>query len=62
MFKKNVITYFGSLKNVAETLSISTAAVSQWGKIIPEKNAYKLQAITNGDLKVDVRLYEKNKS
>ena len=39
---------------------ISPAAVSQWGEIIPEKNAYRLQEFTNGKLKVDSSLYRKN--
>ncbi|KFA58930.1 hypothetical protein A9G48_00545 [Gilliamella sp. wkB18] len=60
MLKKIVINYFKSPKKVADALMISPAAVSQWGEIIPEKNAYRLQEFTNGKLKVDSSLYRKN--
>lgn len=59
MLKKTVLTYFKSPKKIADILMISPAAVSQWGKIIPEKNAYRLQEFTNGKLKVDSSLYRK---
>ena len=50
MLKNDVIAHFGKLENVAKALSISVAAVSQWKDVIPEKNAYRLQEITNGKL------------
>ncbi|HDR1207050.1 TPA: hypothetical protein QB282_000678 [Pasteurella multocida] len=45
------------MSEVAKVLRISVAAISQWGDVIPEKNAYRLQAITNNQLEVDERLY-----
>lgn len=60
MLKNNVIAHFGKLENVAKALSISVAAVSQWKDVIPEKNAYLLQEITNGKLKIDRELYQKS--
>lgn len=57
MKKDDVLKYFGTLERVAATLGISVSAVSQWGKIIPEKNAYRLQEITKGKLKVQHSLY-----
>lgn len=57
MLKVIVLNHFKNPKKIADALGISPAAVSQWGDVIPEKNAYKLQAITNGELKVDTKLY-----
>ena len=60
MLKNDVIAHFGKLENVAKALSISVTAVSQWKDVIPEKNAYRLQEITNGKLKIDRELYQKS--
>lgn len=60
MYKKDVLVHFEKMNEVAKVLGISVAAVSQWGDIIPEKNAYRLQAITNQALKVDESLYRSN--
>ncbi|ABN73602.1 MULTISPECIES: Cro/CI family transcriptional regulator [Actinobacillus] len=57
MKKNDVIEYFGTLEKVAASLGISVSAVSQWGEIIPEKNAYRLQEITKGKLKVQHSFY-----
>lgn len=57
MYKKDVLAYFEKMSEVARVLGISVAAISQWGEIIPEKNAYRLQIITNQKLKVDESLY-----
>lgn len=59
MFKNDVINYFGTLEKVAKALSISVSAVSQWREIIPEKNAYRLQEITKGELKINREQYQK---
>lgn len=61
MLKKEVIEHFKKITSVATVLDLSPAAVSQWGPIVPEKNAYRLQEITNGKLKIDRSLY-KNKN
>ncbi|XWY20212.1 Cro/CI family transcriptional regulator [Bisgaard Taxon 45] len=57
MYKKDVLAHFERISEVAKVLGISVAAISQWGDVIPEKNAYRLQAITNNQLKIDERLY-----
>ncbi|MDY0667416.1 Cro/CI family transcriptional regulator [Pasteurella multocida] len=62
MLKTDVINYFGKLENVAKALSISVSAISQWNEVIPEKNAYKLQDITKGKLKVNRDLYQKKQN
>lgn len=59
MLKKEVIAHFGSQRAVAKALRISDAAVSQWKEIIPEKDAYRLEAITSGALKFDEGSYRK---
>lgn len=61
MLKKEVIEHFKKITSVAAVLDLSPAAVSQWGAVVPEKNAYRLQEITNGKLKIDRSLY-KNKN
>lgn len=62
MLKNDVIAHFGKLENIAKALGITVAAVSQWGKVIPEKNAYRLRDITNGKLQVDRDLYQKSQN
>ena len=57
MKKDDVLDHFGTLEKVAVALGISVSAVSQWGDVIPEKNAYRLQEITKGKLKVQHSLY-----
>lgn len=57
MKKNTVITYFKSGVNTAKALHISKASVSGWGEIIPEKQALKLEKITNGELKYEPSLY-----
>ncbi len=53
MKKSDVLQYFGgSPRRVAEFLGISVQAVHAWPDIIPESSAYKLQVLTNGELKV----------
>ncbi|MFC1121864.1 Cro/CI family transcriptional regulator [Pasteurella multocida] len=59
MLKEDVIKYFGTMAKLAKALNISVPAISQWGEVIPEKNAYKLQEITNRALVVDSTLYQK---
>jgi hypothetical protein len=57
MKKETVISYFKSGVNTAKVLNISKASVSGWGEIIPEKQALKLEKITNGELKYEPSLY-----
>lgn len=57
MFKKQVIDHFGTQRAIAKALGISDAAVSQWKEVIPEKDAYRLQVVTDGALKYDETAY-----
>lgn len=57
MKKENVIKYFKSGANTAKFLKISRSSVSEWGTVIPEKQAFKLERLTKGKLKYDPALY-----
>lgn len=57
MYKKQVIDHFGTQRAIAKALGISDAAVSQWKEVIPEKDAYRLQVVTEGVLKYDEAAY-----
>ncbi len=59
MRKSDAITHFGNQSKLASTLGIAPASVSQWGEIIPEKQALRLERITDGALKYDPNLYKK---
>ena len=61
MLKSIVLEHYATGAAVARALQISSAAVTQWPEVIPEKQAYRLQVITKGALKVDPSLYEKTK-
>jgi len=53
MLKKDVIEYFGSIREVAKALDISTQAVHQWKEKVPESAAYKIEVISKGELRVE---------
>lgn len=59
MHKAEVIKFFGSVGAVAAALGIDSAAVSQWGELIPRLRAYELERITANKLKIDISLYRK---
>ena len=59
MKTSDAIKHFGTKKDVAAALKISKQAVSQWGELVPEDTAYKLQVITAGRLQVDQSAYRK---
>lgn len=63
MKKTAVLAYYANDSHaVAAALGITRQAVEQWGEVVPERSAYKLEVITKGDLKVDPELYRKNKA
>ena len=59
MHKTTVISHFDNVTKAAKALKVSQAAVSKWGPIIPEKQAFKVERITRGALKYDPSMYEK---
>jgi transcriptional repressor of cell division inhibition gene dicB len=42
---------------VARAIGITKSAVSQWGDVIPEAMAYRVQEASGGVLKVDPAIY-----
>lgn len=58
MLTSEVIEHFGGVKQVADALEIWPQAVYQWGDIVPESSAYKIEVITDGALKVVGSDYE----
>jgi hypothetical protein len=53
----DAVQYFDGRRALAERLGITTQAVAKWGDAVPEGSAYKLQAVTNGRLRVDPSVY-----
>ncbi|WP_232001361.1 Cro/CI family transcriptional regulator [Neisseria canis] len=37
---------------------MSPSAVSQWHNVVPEKQAYRIQILTGGKVKINPRLYQ----
>lgn len=59
MFKSDVIAHFaGSPVAVARALGITRSAVNQWPKLVPLKSALRLQSLTRGVLRVNMKVYE----
>ena len=61
MRKADVLSHFKKQTRIARVLGLTKSAVSQWGEVIPEGMAYKLEVITRGKLRVDPSLYEQGK-
>lgn len=60
MFKSDVIEYFKTSTAIWTALGITSGAVSQWSELIPEKQAMRLERLTDGALKYDESLYQKD--
>ncbi len=59
MDKASVIKFYGNNQSeVARVLDITRASVSCWPDRVPEKQAMRLERLTNGELKYDPSLYE----
>jgi DNA-binding transcriptional regulator YdaS (Cro superfamily) len=58
MLKSDVIAHFGSQIAAARALRITKSAVSQWPTLVPLKSALRAQALTNGELVVNMTLYQ----
>ena len=59
MKTSDAVRHFGSRVKIAAALSCTRSAVYQWGEIVPEGSAYKLQALAKGKVKVDPAAYVK---
>jgi len=55
MKKKDVIEYFGGIKQAARALDLWPQTLYAWGEDVPENIAYKIQVITNGKLMVEAK-------
>jgi len=62
MLKENCINHFGTQAALAKMLKISSPAISVWGSVIPEKQAFRLQMITGGVLTYDQAHYQKDQA
>jgi len=62
MRKDDVLAYFGGPKKsqtkTAAALGVTKSAVNQWPDPIPLKQAIKANARSNGDLRLDMSVYE----
>ncbi|HBT3792912.1 TPA: hypothetical protein U7Q71_005075, partial [Klebsiella pneumoniae] len=47
------------ISKTAIALGVTHSAVCQWGNVIPQKQAFVIERITNGKLKYDASLYQK---
>ncbi|EJM2198484.1 Cro/CI family transcriptional regulator, partial [Escherichia albertii] len=43
MFKSDVINFYGTKAKVAKAAGVDPSAVSQWGELVPEGRAMRLQ-------------------
>jgi DNA-binding transcriptional regulator YdaS (Cro superfamily) len=59
MLKETAVQHFGGAAALARALGRTPSAVTEWGEIIPEGMAYKIQVITGGLLQVDQSMYQK---
>ncbi|HCU64575.1 MAG TPA: hypothetical protein DF774_02315 [Rheinheimera sp.] len=59
MRKQQVLDYFRGPVNTGRFLGISHVAVVNWPDPIPKGRAYELEKLTEGKLKVDPALYQK---
>lgn len=53
MLTKSAIEHYGSVSALAAALGITTAAVYQWGEVVPLLRAYQLERLTSGELAVN---------
>lgn len=59
MKKKDVLEHFETQVRLGKILGISQASISNWGDVIPEKQALRLEKLTDGALKYNPVYYRK---
>ena len=62
MLKTEAIKFFGTRIKLARAASVDPSAVSQWGELVPEGRAARLQAASGGVLVYDPAVYDKSGS
>ena len=60
MLTKELIDHFGGVQKAANALGVSRQMIYQYGDILPETVAYKVEVITNGALRVIGSDYERD--
>lgn len=60
MQKVKVVEYYGGISKAASALGVTHSAISQWGDVIPEKQAMRLERLTKGALRYEPGLYLRN--
>lgn len=58
MLKQDAINFFGNKTRVAKAAGVDPSAVSQWGELIPEKNAFRLQMASGHVLQYKPEIYD----
>lgn len=59
MLKADAMAHFdNSPVAVARAINLTRSAVNQWKRVVPLDKALRLQAATNGALRVDPSLYD----
>ena len=58
MLKQDVVKFFGGVTRTSEALGVKHQAVSQWGRVVPERMAYRAERASKGKLKVDPKHYQ----
>ena len=61
MLKIDAINFFGTRIRLAKAASVDPSAVSQWGDLVPEARAVRLQAASGGALVYDPAVYDQHK-
>lgn len=62
MLKSEAIKFYGTRANVARAAGVDPSAVSQWGELVPEGRATRLQTASGGVLKYDPTIYDQHKA
>lgn len=53
MKKNDAVKFFGSKANLASFIGINRSAVSKWADFVPTVWAYRIEKLTNGELKAN---------
>lgn len=58
MLKSDAIKFYGTRIKVARAAGVDPSAVSQWGELVPEGRAMRLQEASGGALHYDPKVYD----
>ena len=57
VLSEDVFSYFGNKARTARFLGYSKASVGEWGEVVPEISALRLELLTDKELVLDPSLY-----